>query len=103
MGMLSTKDHADVFKALLRGGDRLYLAPVPDHSSATPEELAAIAQEVCPDLAKCQTFPDVITALEAAIGEDLSEREDISDKQLTVLCGSLYLIGHFFKLASSDT
>ncbi len=100
MGMLSTKDHADVFKALLRGGDRLYLIPVPDHSSAIPEQLAAIAQEVCPDLAECQTFPDVITALEAAIAENLPKREDTSDKQLTVLCGSLYLIGHFFKLTN---
>jgi dihydrofolate synthase/folylpolyglutamate synthase len=44
MGILSTKDHADIFKALLRTGDRLYLVPVPDHSSADPDILATLAQ-----------------------------------------------------------
>ncbi|MEM0982039.1 MAG: folylpolyglutamate synthase/dihydrofolate synthase family protein, partial [Cyanobacteria bacterium P01_H01_bin.58] len=39
MGMLTTKDHADVFKALLRPGDRLHLVPVPDHSSMPPADL----------------------------------------------------------------
>jgi dihydrofolate synthase/folylpolyglutamate synthase len=100
MGMLSTKDHADVFQALLRGGDRLYLVPVPDHSSAEPEELAILAREVCPDLADCQTFSEVTTALETAMARGLSEREDMLNEPLTVLCGSLYLIGHFFKLVS---
>ncbi|UBF29232.1 bifunctional folylpolyglutamate synthase/dihydrofolate synthase [Kovacikia minuta CCNUW1] len=98
MGMLSTKDHADVFKALLRPGDRLYLVPVPDHSSADPEELATIAHQVCPDLADCHTFPDVVTALATATAENVSRREDTPRQSLTVLCGSLYLIGHFFKL-----
>ena len=100
MGMLSTKDHADVFKVLLRGGDRLYLVPVPDHSSAEPEELATLAREICPDLADCRTFPDVITALEAAVAESLPERKELFNEPLTVLCGSLYLIGHFFKLVN---
>lgn len=45
MGMLSTKDHTDVFKALLREGDRLFLVPVPDHSSADPEKLAVLARK----------------------------------------------------------
>lgn len=84
MGMLSTKDHADIFKALLRQNDELYLVPVPDHSSANPTELATLAQNICP-LAACHTYPDLITALEAAV----------SSKKLIVLCGSLYLVGHF--------
>jgi dihydrofolate synthase/folylpolyglutamate synthase len=84
MGMLSTKDHADIFKALLRQNDELYLVPVPDHSSANPTELATLAQNICP-LAACRTYPDLITALEAAV----------SSKKLIVLCGSLYLVGHF--------
>jgi dihydrofolate synthase/folylpolyglutamate synthase len=65
MGMLSTKDHADIFKALLRPDDELYLVPVPDHSSANPAELATLAQNICP-LAACHTYPELITALEAA-------------------------------------
>ena len=84
MGMLSTKDHADIFKALLRQNDELYLVPVPDHSSANPTELATLAQNICL-LAACHTYPDLITALEAAV----------SSKKLIVLCGSLYLVGHF--------
>ncbi len=87
MGMLSTKDHADIFKALLRPTDRLYLVPVPDHSSADPAQLATLAEEICPDLAACRTYPELVTALEAAVA---------SSKELIVLCGSLYLVGHFF-------
>lgn len=89
MGILSTKDHADIFAALLRPGDRLYLVPVPDHSSADPEALAAIAREVSPNLAACQTFPDLFDALNAAVQSD----------DPVVLCGSLYLVGYFLKFA----
>ncbi|WP_449417885.1 bifunctional folylpolyglutamate synthase/dihydrofolate synthase [Phormidium nigroviride] len=91
MGMLSTKDHADIFKAVLATGDRLYLVPVPDHSSAEPEELAKLALSICPTLSHCQTYPDLLTALDTAIGEDL-----------TILCGSLYLIGYFFQQQEQD-
>jgi dihydrofolate synthase/folylpolyglutamate synthase len=87
MGMLSTKDHQDVLAALLRPGDRLHLVPVPDHQSAAPEELAAIAQQACPDLARTDCHGDLGQALAAAVDEP---------KTLPVLCGSLYLIGYFF-------
>lgn len=105
MGMLSTKDHADVFKALLRG-DRLYLVPVPDHSTADPEKLAALAYEVCSDLAFCQTYPDVLPALIAAADTSMdksgtAEMKPKTEAPLTVLCGSLYLIGHFFQVVGA--
>ncbi|HYW18848.1 MAG TPA: folylpolyglutamate synthase/dihydrofolate synthase family protein [Nodularia sp. (in: cyanobacteria)] len=98
MGMLSTKEHHDIFQALLRspkaGGasshDQLYLVPVPDHSSASPIELANIAREICPELSICQTHPDLSSALEAAF---------TSTNHQVVLCGSLYLIGHFFTIS----
>jgi len=107
MGMLSTKDHADVFKALLREGDRLYLAPVPDHSSADVEKLAALAHAVCPGLAECQTYPDVILALAAATEDDeplltTARVRPPAEPPLTVLCGSLYLIGHFFQAMDTE-
>ena len=89
MGMLSTKDHADVFKELLRSGDRLDLVPVPGHSSANPQELATLAKQICPDLADCRIHEDVFSALELALQK--------SDQDLIVLCGSLYLIGDFFE------
>jgi dihydrofolate synthase/folylpolyglutamate synthase len=97
MGILSTKDHADIFDALLRTGDRLYLVPVPDHSSADPDILATLAQNLCPELANCRTYPDLEEGLQAAT----SDTSDTSER-LIVLCGSLYLVGYFLKQNSSD-
>ncbi|MCX7596101.1 MAG: bifunctional folylpolyglutamate synthase/dihydrofolate synthase [Fischerella sp.] len=94
MGMLSTKDHTDIFKALLQPHDRLYLVPVPAHSSANPDELAVLAKQICPELSFCSTYPDLLLALEAAFS---------STDNLVVLCGSLYLIGHFLESTRAIT
>jgi dihydrofolate synthase/folylpolyglutamate synthase len=88
MGMLTTKDHADVLRELLRPGDRLHLVPVPDHASMAPAALQDMALAVCPELAACQTYPGLAAGLQAASAENSA---------LHVLCGSLYLIGHFFR------
>ncbi|MEL7144461.1 MAG: folylpolyglutamate synthase/dihydrofolate synthase family protein [Cyanobacteria bacterium J06643_4] len=90
MGMLQTKDHTEVFEALLRPGDRLHLVAVPGHLSAKPEALSAIAQKTCPALAAVKTHPDLTAALTAA-----------TQTKPTVFCGSLYLIGHFYELFSA--
>ncbi len=86
LGMIGTKDHADILQALLRPGDRLYLVPVPEHLPADLAQLADLAGQVCPDLAACEIFADVILALDQA---------SQTASGTTVLCGSLYLIGHF--------
>ncbi|BAY18268.1 folylpolyglutamate synthase [Anabaenopsis circularis NIES-21] len=86
MGMLSTKEHSDIFQALLKSGDTLYLVPVPDPNSANPQELANLASNICPELSFCQTYHDLTSALESAFTDT---------SNLVVLCGSLYLIGHF--------
>jgi dihydrofolate synthase / folylpolyglutamate synthase len=91
MGMLSTKDHRDILAALLQPGDRLSLVPVPDHNSAIPSDLATIAQTTCPKLEDCQIYPDLQTALTVLTATAQQEAP------LMVLCGSLYLIGHFFQ------
>ncbi|MFB8792388.1 MAG: hypothetical protein U7123_26960, partial [Potamolinea sp.] len=88
MGMLSTKDHAEIFEALLRPADQLYLVPVPDHSSADPNFLATLAKNICPELADCRTYPELDSALNQAI---------VSPEYLVILCGSLYLVGSFLK------
>jgi dihydrofolate synthase/folylpolyglutamate synthase len=88
LGMLSTKDHREVLEALLRPGDSLHLVPVPDHASAAPQELANLARELCPELAQCRTHDSLRQGLEAISN---------ASSTLKVLCGSLYLIGHFFK------
>lgn len=89
MGILSTKDHAEIFQALLRPGDRLYLVPVPDHSTADPEALATLAKSVCPALDSCQPCGELFEALQTAI--------DTNNSELVVLCGSLYLVGYFLQ------
>jgi dihydrofolate synthase/folylpolyglutamate synthase len=89
MGMLSTKDHDDIFQALLKPGDTLYLVPVPDHSSAEPEKLANLALQICPNLATVKCYPDLKEALDIACS---------AEHELTVLCGSLYLLGYFLSL-----
>lgn len=89
MGMLSTKEHDEVFKILLRPNDELYLVPVPDHSSAVPAELAQLAKSICSELSLCETSDDLSTALSAVFSSNAS------NSNLVVLCGSLYLVGHF--------
>ncbi len=88
MGMLSTKEHDRVFQSLLRANDRLHLVPVPEHSSADKQELAQLAKNICPGLSLCDTYSDLSTALSTAFS---------SNNNLVVLCGSLYLVGHFLQ------
>ncbi len=89
MGMLSTKSHLEIFQALLRPGDRLYLVPVPDHSSADPAELADLARSGCSGLDSIDIYTDLTAGLTAAMAIDTHQ---------PVLCGSLYLLGYFLKL-----
>ena len=89
MGILSTKDHEDIFSALLRPQDELHLVPVPDHSTADPKELANLAQQLCPQLSHCKTYTDLFMALDVVW-------KNRQDDDLVILCGSLYLIGYFF-------
>jgi dihydrofolate synthase/folylpolyglutamate synthase len=88
MGMLSTKDHPGILGVLLKEGDRLYLVPVPDHSSANPADLAILARQICPNITSCETFPDLNFALDQATTVS-------QPQEAIVLCGSLYLLGHF--------
>ena len=93
MGMLATKDHGDIFQELLKAGDQLYLVPVPDSNSADLAELTKLAISICPDLNFCHIYQDVFSALEIAFSA--------TDNQV-VLCGSLYLIGHFLASLSDS-
>jgi dihydrofolate synthase/folylpolyglutamate synthase len=92
MGMLATKDHADIFQALLRPGDCLTLVPVLDHDSAAPADLAKLAIQVCPDLEAVNTSRDPMEAL-TSIQPKQGEHVD----RIPILCGSLYLIGSFLQ------
>ena len=89
MGMLSTKSHLEIFQALLRPGDRLYLVPVPDHSSADPAALADLARSGC-SLDSIDIYTNLTAGLTAAMTTTATHQP--------VLCGSLYLLGYFLKL-----
>lgn len=100
MGMFADKDHADIFAALLRPGDRLFLVPIPveswpDRTSADLDSLANLAYSLCPKLSDRQIHPDLFTALEAAISTTTTDN-------LIVLCGSLYLVGDFLQRGSRE-
>lgn len=99
MGMFSDKDHADIFTALLRPGDRLFLVPIPTESwpgrtSADLHYLANLAYSICPELSDRQIHPDLFTALEAATSTATTDN-------LIIVCGSLYLVGDFLATAIS--
>jgi len=87
MGMLSTKDHEGIFQQLLRPNDQLHLVPVPDHSTAQPEELAILAKTIQPQLKQVQTYDDLFIALDFITHQ---QKEGV-----LTLCGSLYLLGYF--------
>ncbi|MEH1886308.1 bifunctional folylpolyglutamate synthase/dihydrofolate synthase [Nostoc sp.] len=94
IGMFADKDHADIFSALLRPGDRLFLVPIPVESwpgrtSADLQELANLAYSLCPKLSDRQIHPDLFTALEAVTTDDL-----------IIVCGSLYLVGDFLSITN---
>ncbi|WP_138497587.1 bifunctional folylpolyglutamate synthase/dihydrofolate synthase [Nostoc sp. PA-18-2419] len=93
MGMFADKDCADIFTALLRPSDHLFLVPIPVESwpgrtSADLDELANLADTACPELSDRQKYPDLFTALEAVISTATTD-------DLIVICGSLYLVGNF--------
>jgi dihydrofolate synthase/folylpolyglutamate synthase len=91
VGMLDTKEHQAIFQALLRPGDRLYLLPVPAHKSADPQYLASLALQVCSALEFIQLCPDTPTAIGKAL------QAEGGAEFITVLCGSLYLVGDCLK------
>ncbi|MEA5463942.1 bifunctional folylpolyglutamate synthase/dihydrofolate synthase [Leptothoe sp. PORK10 BA2] len=90
MGMLATKDHKDIFTALLRPGDTLHLVPVPGHQSADTSELTQLAQMVCADLNACYRHETLEQALMA-----MGDAKNDAPHATKVLCGSLYLVGEF--------
>jgi len=92
IGILSTKDHSEIFQALLKPSDHLHLVPVPSHSSMAPEVLAEIARTQCPELAYWETHADLFTALDQVLYRD--------SPQPIVVCGSLYLIGYLLSRVS---
>ncbi|MBW4653309.1 MAG: bifunctional folylpolyglutamate synthase/dihydrofolate synthase [Kaiparowitsia implicata GSE-PSE-MK54-09C] len=91
LGMIANKDHAAIFRHLLRSGDRLVLVPVPDHLSADVGDLAVLARQVCPTLADCTTEANGTAGINVALQQ--------AGASTVILAGSLYLIGDVFRRA----
>ena len=99
-GSLNTKDTTNILSALLRPKDCLYLVPAAHPDSADPESLADLARKLCPKMSHCQAYPSAIAALETAIASLYRNELPVAQQQPQfpiVLCGSLYLVGHFLK------
>ena len=94
MGMLGTKEHRAVLEALLRQGDRLTLVPIPTPNSADPIDLVNLASRICSGLAACENVEDLETGLSTLI---CSQGITSSGPHINVLCGSLYLVGHYLR------
>ncbi len=92
MGFLATKDHAEMLRALLRPGDRVWFVPVSGHATAQPEDLATIARTICPE-SIYQVCETPLEGLWAAAHHACQGRSPT-----LILCGSLYLIGSVLQL-----
>ncbi|CAN1208696.1 folylpolyglutamate synthase/dihydrofolate synthase family protein [Tumidithrix helvetica PCC 7403] len=92
IGMLDTKDHLGILKALLNPQDRLITVPVPFHQTADPEMLAKLGTTIVKETPRA--YPALESGLDAAFCEYESQHYPV------ILCGSLYLIGQFLSKAT---
>lgn len=88
MGVLKTKNYSTMLQMLLRPGDQFSAVPVPSSATVSPTALARSARRICPTLEQSEAYPSLEEALAVL------KKEQPEDKH-TVLCGSLYLVGHF--------
>ncbi len=86
VGIIATKDPQGILSAILRPQDRVITVPVPEHQTISPMELAEISRNLV------TSAPLACPSLEAAL--ELLEAN-------TILCGSLYLVGHFLSIFRS--
>ncbi|MEM9770768.1 MAG: folylpolyglutamate synthase/dihydrofolate synthase family protein [Cyanobacteria bacterium P01_D01_bin.73] len=91
VGILTTKDYRRVLQTILQPGDRLLTVPVPSHAGVDPLELLELGKNIRPDLEEAQSFETLAEGLDHAFlrGGD----------RPVILCGSLYLLGHFLELS----
>lgn len=90
IGVLETRDARSILGALLRSGDTVMTVPIAGVASHDPRGLSAIAH-----LYEGITAQDY-SSLEEALAEVEQHRTGLS-----VLCGSLYLVGEYFACTSN--
>jgi len=89
IGLLKTKDAVEILHHLLRSGERVSFVPIPGHHYHETAYLNDLAQRICPGIFS-QTYADSCSVLSA-----------IAPSDITVICGSLYLIGQVLKFITS--
>jgi len=85
IGMLDTKDHAGILRSLLQPQDLLFIVPIPHHQSVNVELVQAIALDIL------KVPPYICQDLNSALDSAFTN----SDRELVILCGSLYLVGEY--------
>lgn len=90
IGTLNYKDSAEMLKSLLKPEDQVIFTEINYHKTSKCSDLA----ETCRKL-----FPATTIRKEPELKEALKLAKNSSEKDsLTILCGSLYLIGDYFRL-----
>lgn len=84
IGILATKDAHAILKCLLQPSDYVYFVPIPGANYHGLDHLVAIAESLGLNSERVKSYPDVETAIKVAI----------ANVGTTIICGSLYLIGH---------
>ncbi|MGD1852496.1 MAG: bifunctional folylpolyglutamate synthase/dihydrofolate synthase [Cyanophyceae cyanobacterium] len=95
VGILATKDYRQVLRTILQPGDRLLTVPVPSHAGVDPRELCERGNSLCPYLDESRSFEHLPEAVVLGFHRDFS----IGGDRPVILCGSLYLLGHFLELS----
>lgn len=86
IGLLRSKDAGEILRILLEVNDRVGFVPIPGHKYHEPSYLDQLAQHICPGIVS-----DTHTSISQAC-------DTIFDRDIPVICGSLYLVGQVLKL-----
>ncbi len=92
LGMMKDKAIKEAVGKLAPLCEKIFTVPVHNPRAASPEELAKIAQNHCPDVTACQSGEEALFLAYEAAGKDGT----------VIVCGSLYLAGEMRELILSD-
>ncbi len=88
VGILNTKDQDGILKTLLHPDDLLLAVPVPNSATTPAADLANIAKTIL------KSTPQFYSSLELGLEAAFT---DLRSREVVILCGSLYLVGEFFR------
>jgi dihydrofolate synthase / folylpolyglutamate synthase len=86
IGMLNTKEHLSILRALLRSGDTVHFVPVADELTTNPADLVVVARSINPTISAI-AYSDWPSGLDSAY----------QSSSLVVMSGSLYLLGDLWQ------